>query len=183
MRKGGWVQTYTGRQFWPLDPRPEDVCIDDIAHALSLTCRFSGHCDAFYSVAQHSVLVAQHVYPENQLAAILHDASEAYIADIPRPVKPYLDGYAEIEARIEKVVAQRFGATYPWPDEVKAVDTRILGDEQKCLMGTPPADWCLPLPPLGIEVTPWAPSFARAAFISMFEHAASVSEIVKSGDN
>lgn len=63
-RRGDWIQTFTGRRFWPLDPRPEDVCIEDIAHALSLKCRFGGHCTRFYSVAEHSVHVSNYVPAE-----------------------------------------------------------------------------------------------------------------------
>ena len=66
-RKGDWMQTYTGRQFWPIDPRANEVHIEDIAHALSMMCRYNGHCRTFYSVAEHSVLVSQHVPPEHAL--------------------------------------------------------------------------------------------------------------------
>ena len=82
-RRGGWIQTYTGRQFWPLDPRIEDIDIHDIAHALSHQCRYSGHCLRFYSVAEHSVLLSHHVAGEHMLWALLHDAWEAYLAAIP----------------------------------------------------------------------------------------------------
>jgi hypothetical protein len=89
-RKGSWQQTFTGRQFWPCDPRPEDVCLEDIAHHLALMCRFGGACRVFYSVAEHSVRVAELVWDrtngdrEAALAGLLHDASEAYLVDIPK---------------------------------------------------------------------------------------------------
>jgi hypothetical protein len=76
-RRGDWMQTFTGRRFWPLDPRGEDVLIEDIAHALSLLTRYGGHCTRFYSVAEHSVLLARAATPENALWLLLHDASEA----------------------------------------------------------------------------------------------------------
>src|SRR5262245_27549306 len=100
-RIGDWMQTISGRKFWPLDPRPEEVCIEDIGHALSLVCRFGGHCHTFYSVAEHSVRVSllaedmakssAHWTDENirmiALSGLLHDAAEAYIGDMVRPLK------------------------------------------------------------------------------------------------
>ena len=80
------MSTYTGKKFFPFDPRPEQICIEDIAHGLSMLCRFSGQCPYFYSVAEHSIYVV-HCLPDNlQLEGLLHDASEAYLADLPRPV-------------------------------------------------------------------------------------------------
>ena len=73
-RKGNWMQTFTGRQFWPADPRADEIDIRDIAHALSMQCRYAGHCTQFYSVAEHCVLLANAI-PEQKLWALLHDAS------------------------------------------------------------------------------------------------------------
>lgn len=92
-RKGDWIQTYTGRQFWPLDPKPEEVCIEDIAHALSQQCRYAGHTIRFYSVAQHSVEIALRVPRAAALWGLLHDAAEAYLVDLPRPVKYLMPAY------------------------------------------------------------------------------------------
>jgi 5'-deoxynucleotidase YfbR-like HD superfamily hydrolase len=109
-RVGNWSQTFTGLQFWPCDPRREDVRVEDIAHALALQCRFAGHCRVPYSVAEHSVRVAEWVWDETSgdrrasLAALLHDASEAYCVDVPRPLKPYLTGYREIEHGVMHVI-------------------------------------------------------------------------------
>ena len=148
-RAADWIQTYTGRQFWPLDPRAEDIDALDIAHALSNLCRFGGHCTQFYSVAQHSVLVSQvceRMAPEVPgavLWGLLHDASEAYLADVPRPVKPFLAGYVELEKRVLETVANRFDLPWPIPEVVKRVDNAILVDEMEQLMAPPPADWSL----------------------------------------
>ncbi len=87
---GDWILTSTGRQFWPLDPQPGDVCVEDIAHALAKLCRWTGHCDQHVSVAQHARYVAHTVsltHPELELAALHHDSAEAYIGDIARPLK------------------------------------------------------------------------------------------------
>lgn len=73
-RIGDWIQTFTGRQFWPLDPQPDHIDIADIAHALAHDCRFGGHCRRFYSVAEHSVLLSRAVAPEFRLAALMHDS-------------------------------------------------------------------------------------------------------------
>jgi uncharacterized protein len=100
-RTGDWIQTYTGKQFWPLSPLPEDIVIEDIAHALSMQCRFGGHVRTFYSVAQHSVHVSLLVEPQYALWGLLHDAAEAYLVDLPRPIKKFSEMgllYQEIEA-------------------------------------------------------------------------------------
>ena len=86
-RVGDWIQTMSGVIFYPLDPRPEEIRIEDIAHALSHQCRFAGHCREFYSVAEHSVRVSRELPQEFMLWGLLHDASEAYLVDLPRPIK------------------------------------------------------------------------------------------------
>src|SRR6266700_4788978 len=104
MNRGDWIQTAMGRKFWPMDPRSGEVFIDDIAHALSMLCRFGGHCIRFYSVAEHSVLLSRVAEPRFKLWALLHDASEAYLADVPRPVKPALVGYKDAEERVQRAI-------------------------------------------------------------------------------
>ena len=84
---GPWIQTFTGKRFHLFDPSPDEVCIEDIAHALSNICRFGGHCLTHLSVAEHSVTVSRHVRPSLALPALLHDAPEAYIGDIVTPLK------------------------------------------------------------------------------------------------
>lgn len=138
----GWIMTYTGRRFWPLDPTPEDVDIRDIAHALAMKCRYGGHAKRFYSVAQHSVIVSHYAPREHAMAGLLHDAAETYLADIPRPVKPRLEGWWGIEQAVMDVVAYKFDlpmvllapALYDEPREVKTIDTAILWPEMMALM-------------------------------------------------
>ena len=117
-----WIQTFTGRQFWPLEPRADEIFIEDIAHHLSNLCRFTGACRSFYSVAQHSVLVSLCAPPgENPLWGLLHDASEAYLIDVARPVKrsAALVGYRVAEARMMEVICECFGLPTTEPAWVK----------------------------------------------------------------
>lgn len=127
-RKGDFTYTFTGKKFWALDPRSEDVDIIDIAHALSHACRYAGHCKQFYSVAEHCVLMAQKA-KAHKMWALLHDASEAYICDIPSPIKPFLSNYKEIEYGIMNAVCIKFNIEKEMPPEVKELDSRILQDE------------------------------------------------------
>lgn len=167
-RYGDWIQTYTGKQFFPLDARPEEIDIVDIAHALSMSCRYTGHCTHFYSVAEHSVRVSLFVPEELALEALLHDASEAYLTDIPRPIKPFLPQYKEFEANLENIIAQKFGTGFPMDPRVKEVDTRILADERKQLMAPCAVDWDLP-EPLGIvDVMGWSPEQSKIYFLDRF---------------
>lgn len=175
-RQGDWMQTFTGRQFWPVDPRADEVCIEDIAHALSMMCRYSGHCLRFYSVAEHSVLLARAASPENALWALLHDAAEAYVVDVPRPLKPFLPGYREAEAKVMEAVCDRFGLGLAMPAEVKALDNGILGDEQRQNMSAPPAPWYHIGEPIGAVLHFWTPEQAEAEFLAEF-HRLSQSQV------
>lgn len=163
-----WIQTYKGRKFFPLDPRPEDIDIRDISHSLSLLCRFNGHSVVFYSVAEHSVLVSKAVAEEHALWGLLHDASEAYISDIPRPIKEKMPEFIEIEERIQRAVAERFGLSWPMPEEVKLTDTRALVTEMESLMSEPPEPWNLGVKPLEMKVEVMNSKDADMAFMHRF---------------
>lgn len=138
-----YITTYSKIHFTPLSPCSEDICIEDIAHALSNVCRAGGHCKYFYSVAQHSIVCyeeakARGYCPKVQLACLLHDASEAYIADIIRPVKKHLLNYLEIESKLQKAIYDKFLAEDLLPEEevlVKNVDDSMLYYEFYALMG------------------------------------------------
>ena len=125
--------TWSGRQFWPLDPRPEEVALDDIAVALAHQGRYNGHTRHFYSVAQHSCELAAYFKKRGEIGlarfALMHDATEAYVGDIIRPLKPYLANFGAIEMRLERVIFDRFGLLGELPVPVKDADTRILTDE------------------------------------------------------
>ncbi len=165
-----WIQTFTGKQFFPLNPRPEDLDIRDIAHALSLQCRFNGHCLHFYSVAEHSVRVCEWLPAELSLWGLLHDAAEAYLGDVVRPLKAQLTSYNKIEQQLLRVVADRFGLCWPMPDEVAVADTRLLAAEARDIMAPPPAPWdLLGLEPLPMPIDPWPAAEAERRFIERFE--------------
>jgi uncharacterized protein len=136
-----WIQTYTGRRFYPLDPSPHDIDIEDIAHALSMKCRYAGHTDVFYSVAEHSVHVSDLVAPQNRLWGLLHDASEAYSADIPSPIKSAFPEWKAMEDRIMRAVCERFGLSPEEPPQVKRFDVAMLGVERDALFGIKRDDW------------------------------------------
>lgn len=167
-RVGNWMQTFSGRQFWPLDPRPDEIFIVDIAHALAMACRYGGHCERFYSVAEHSVLVSQVVPPEDALAGLLHDASEAYVADVIRPIKPALSGYKEIENRVWLAIAARYGLPAELPASIKLADNAVLLSESVQIMKPHPAPWCVPGEPANVIVRGLRPEIAKAHFLARF---------------
>jgi hypothetical protein len=170
-RKGDFMQTFTARQFWPLDARPDEVHIEDIAHSLSLQCRYAGHCRRFYSVAEHSVLIANWIWwhgsAADALCGLLHDATEAYLVDMPRPVKRSMHEYRLHEAALWKVIAARYGLPEVMPDVVHEADNRIIADE---LVNMAPMAWhARHNDPLGVELQFWSPEEAEANFLATFE--------------
>ena len=108
-----YITTVTGIHFYPLNPNPQDIDIEDIAHALSLICRANGHFRHFYSVAQHCIACAEEAIergysPEVILGCLLHDASEAYLCDVTRPVKKHIPQYLQAEEKLQEVIWKRF---------------------------------------------------------------------------
>ena len=168
-RKGDWMQTRTGVQFWPLDPRPEDVHLEDIAWSLSNQCRYAGHCAFFYSVAQHSVMVADMVPDELKRVALLHDATEAYLVDLPRPVKRRMADYRAAEQVVWEAIAQRFGLPLEMPAAVKDADEDALATEAPILMPNAPRSWNLRGAARPFLVHPMSPEGAYAAFMRTAE--------------
>lgn len=158
--RGPWLQTFTGRAFYPLSPDPADVSIDDIAHSLSMQCRFTGHVRAFYSVAEHSVRVSRVVPPRDALWGLLHDASEAYLVDLCRPLKRHTElgaHYREIEAKVMAAICLRFGLGPVEPESVKQADRTLLVTEKRDLLGPEPRPW------------PWSPPTAKGLFMIEFD--------------
>lgn len=188
-RKGDWLQTYTGGRFWPLDPRPEEVKLEDIAHALSLVCRFAGHTKHFYSVAQHSVLVSR-LFPDDShmaLWGLMHDAPEAYIGDITRPLKQYLMTYesgmhrriADHEDAIMEAVAATLNlCPYPNWDKIKDADNVLLATEARDLMSPLDPDWhkwIKDVPTMPETIEPWSPDMAEVRFIRRYQELKGIS--------
>lgn len=166
-----WVQTFTGRAFPIESPSPSDIDIDDIAPALSKICRFNGHCRGFYSVAQHSVLVAEHLewqYAPRHIvrAGLFHDAAEAYVGDLMRPLKELLPSYGDIEYNIASAIAAHYHFPFPLPHEVRAADNVLLATEARDLMAEPPASWNVPEAPASwiAKIEPWSQERAESVF-------------------
>lgn len=170
-RKGDWSQIYSGKKFWPLDPRPEEVDINDIAHSLAFQCRFNGHCNSFFSIAQHSVFVSKIVPLEQALAGLLHDAPETYVGDIVSPLKKCLPPqFKEIEKEIEKVIFEKFNITNANHAEIKKADMIALFTEMRDLMKSPPSKWNNAdlYPPHPDKIIPLSPEEAKKEFLERF---------------
>lgn len=203
-QRGHWLQTVTGRRFYVCDPQAEDIAIEDIAHALSMLCRFGGHCRRFYSVGEHSVRVARAIRQFggstlDVFGGLLHDASEAYLGDVVWPLKraPELDGYRHIEGAVEHALALKFGLPTKLPAIVKRFDLVLLATEKRDLMGEHDgvgrqvsvareveaaarqshggAGWHIDdVAPLEAPIVPWSSAYAEAEFLTEFARLASL---------
>lgn len=170
--RGDWMQTYSGRQFFPFDPKPEAIDIVDIAQALAMTCRYGGHCKQFYSVAQHSVLVAEKAPPALALRALMHDAPEAYTGDLIRPIKkhPEMAAFMWVEEVVERAICAKFDLPFPIMNaDIKRLDNRILLDERDHVMTPCAHDWQVDGEPLGVTIERWSPETARWKFLDAYD--------------
>lgn len=131
------IRTNSGLYVNVFDTDPDTILIEDIAHALSMIPRFGGHLSRFYSVAQHSVLCFKLSIShgiEYGLSALLHDASEAYLLDMPTPIKNGLPDYKETEYKLMEVIAKKFGFEFPLNSVIKTVDAEALEIEWENLV-------------------------------------------------
>lgn len=173
-----WITTYTGKRFYHLNPKPEMIDIEDIAHSLSQLCRWTGHTKYFYSVAQHSIYVSFLVPNEEAPKGLLHDAPEAYLGDMNRPLKHYTDAgivYAEVEKLAEDAIFKKFGLTLGIPESVKRVDTQMLYTEKDQLIHPSSHTmyeankWGYDDTRANIEIRPISPQKAEQMFLDRFE--------------
>lgn len=178
-RQGEWMHTSLGGRFYPADPRESEIFISDIANGLALDCRYGGQgrVDKFYSVAEHSVLMAQYAarelcWPADALKCILlHDAAEAYLNDLPRAVKHAVGAsYDILEERIQTLVYRKYGLTAratALASQIKEIDCRIVPSEKAAIM-THPQPWnydkYVPLP--GVKIECWSPQEAKGKFLN-----------------
>ena len=134
---GTWIQTVSGRRVDLPFPKPEQIDIEDIAYALSMKCRFNGHTNKFYSVASHSIGVSRLMEPRLWLPALLHDANEAYLPDVPRPVKDLLSDYKDIEDTVQAVIEKKYGIKLTLEDRraIKRADNIMLATEGRDFLG------------------------------------------------
>lgn len=173
------IQTFGGRRFDPTAPDSETIDTGDIAHALAQLCRFGGHCAPFYSVAQHSCVVADAVgaaggTTEVVRAALLHDASEAYLGDLPHPLKHRTELgelYRRIEEPLQATIMRRFGLSPTVPELVKRIDRAALAAERIAFMRPSDDGWWPELdgvPPLAVALEAWPPERAEAELLRRF---------------
>ncbi len=166
------IQTVGGSYFNFHNPDEAVYTIEDIAHALSHICRFTGHTRRFYSVAQHSVMVSQLVPREHALAGLLHDAAEAFLGDVSSPLKQLLPEYKVIERRVEESILRRFGIPYPLDPCIKEADRIALVTERRDLLPPDPGSkvwaWTNMFQPRRRKVLPLPPAMAKQLFIDRF---------------
>jgi hypothetical protein len=185
----GFIQTYTGKSFRPLAARPEDVDIHDIAHALALKCRFNGHCKSFYSVAEHSVRVSRYLEqtgapPKIALWGLMHDAGEAYLADLGGPIKrmfhvhhdtpagpngSQIETFADAEDRLLDVIANALHFDPIDYIAVREADLRLLMTEARDVMGGQTVSWQVKEPPLPETILPVSWQEAEQLFLARWQ--------------
>jgi uncharacterized protein len=171
--RNDWFITATGRRLFVFDPDPEQICIEDIAHALSNICRFGGHTREFVSVAQHSVFVSELVPKKHARAGLLHDATEAYLGDVIRPLKLAIGvNYTRLELVWWLAIAKRFEIAPVLPEDVKHADHIALLTERRDLIPSHAYQWAEDVAgyrPAAQDIVPMGPRVARAAFLARFE--------------
>lgn len=184
-REGAWMHTNSGKRFFPLDPRPEDICMNDIANGLAMDCRYAGQglTSRYYSVAEHSVHMAEYAWRDTgkglvALATLLHDAAEAYLNDLPRAVKKAVDlsggGYSSVESRISAVVWEKYNVDGVFADArlggyIKDLDRRIVPLEKEAICRHK-LEWAYDQfePLVGATIQCWNPYDAKREFAELY---------------
>lgn len=173
-----YVSTFSGNRFYPLVPRIDRVAIEDIAHGLAYQCRFNGQTRAFYSVAQHSLIVADLVPPPLRLAALLHDAAEAYLGDMVKPLKVLLPAFSAIEEGVSAIIADTFGLDFSDYAPIKRADLVALATEKRDLMPHSVERWAYldGIAALPAPIVPLDPGQAKTAFLARFHQLRALSQ-------
>ena len=169
-----WLSTLLVPKFGFLDSQEADIHTEDIAHSLSLLCRFGGHVSKFYSVAEHSVLVSRVLAKEKanqltQFGGLLHDAEEAYLPDIPNPIKQHMTEALAIYAMLQTVIYDKFKLGKADWTHIIDIDRRICITEAKAL-GLWNKDWANVGPLLESPVYGWTPRKAEREFLALYEY-------------
>lgn len=143
---GNTIRTRSGRYLNLANPGPSEIVIGDISCGLARTCRFGGQVDRFYSVAEHSIFCAEQAAKDGlplhaQLAALMHDATEAYIGDIVKPLKVMLPQYAEVEGMLDAVIREKFSITSEFDEQIKEIDRGMLIAERRALFSADRVKW------------------------------------------
>lgn len=176
MSNGFFYKTYTGKMVNPLSPTLDAICIEDIAHHLSRLCRYAGAVPTFYSVAEHCVRVSRLFTPDSYLAkwGLLHDATEAYLQDLPKPVKDLLPGYKIIEDRFLLVISAKFNLPVMskdvFPDDIEVADTYIREAEMRDMMGVGNGEISYE------KIEPWTMDKAEAEFLNRYKELFEIKE-------
>ena len=167
---GPSIMLHSGAWFDFAAPHTSDFTAEDIAHGLAHICRYSGQCSRFYSVAEHSLLVSD-VAEGFEFEALLHDAAEAFVGDITRPLKQMLPDFKRIEAAVQDAVLERFGVASPLPPQIKEADLRVLAAEQRQIMPPGTDGWLagLTIQPAPIVVRHLQPDIAKRMWLERFE--------------
>jgi hypothetical protein len=177
-RKGGSIQTASGVIFYPLDPKIEDIELVDVVHALSHKARFTGHTRKFYSTCEHSVRVSRHLESKgasimDQYIGLHHDDSDAYLPDVPTPLKvlPEFSWFRELEKNIEALCYKKFGCVVTDYSVIKNSDIILLLTEKRDLMPKKNGNWrhsysqeAIPEP---YFIEPWSPEEARSRYTEL----------------
>lgn len=173
--KADWMETSTGRKFWPAKPNIEDITVFDIAHALSLKCRYNGHSKTFYSVAEHAWSLAMlarvmKMPVSTQFHLLMHDANEAYLPDVPRPIKHFFPDLIRMEKYLDAMIREWCSLSDEVPSLVKEWDSRIIRDERRQVMMKSDNSWQTDvLRPLGVELSGFSPAEAETRFLQAFQ--------------
>ena len=168
--KTTYVSTYLGNRFYPLEPRIDRVAIEDIAHGLAFQCRFNGQTCDFYSVAQHSLIVADLVPEPYRLAALLHDAAEAYLGDMVKLLKVLMPEFSAVEDKVTALIAKAFGVDFRDYAPIKRADLIALATEKRDLMPYSTEDWDYlhGIDALPQTIYPMSPLQAKSAFLDRY---------------